>query len=310
MSRTASAPVAAPAITPMTPGHVLLALLVVAIWGGNFVAVKIATATVPPLFLVALRFGVLFLILAPFLPWPRRSQLPLLAGIGLTLGVGHFGLMFVALSLGVDASTMSVAIQIEVPFAAVCAWAVLGERLTKRHIAGLALGMIGVALVAGDPKVLTRLDGLAVGLMAGGLWAYANVQIKQLGRHGALSPQMLNAWLGPFCVGPLLILSFLFEDGQRDALANLDWATVVALAYILGGASLIAYGAWYFLLGRYSVGQVTIYMLLVPVCGVLAGVLLMGETMGPMEMLGGVFIVSGVAVVQLRRLPGPLRRLR
>ena len=205
---------------------------------------------------------------------------------------------------------MSVAIQIEVPFAAVCAWAVLGERLTKRHIAGLALGMIGVALVAGDPKVLTRLDGLAVGLMAGGLWAYANVQIKQLGRHGALSPQMLNAWLGPFCVGPLLILSFLFEDGQRDALANLDWATVVALAYILGGASLIAYGAWYFLLGRYSVGQVTIYMLLVPVCGVLAGVLLMGETMGLMEMLGGVFIVSGVAVVQLRRLPGPLRRLR
>jgi O-acetylserine/cysteine efflux transporter len=302
--------VPAPAITPMTPGHVLLALLVVAIWGGNFVAVKIATATVPPLFLVALRFGVLFLILAPFLPWPRRSQLPLLAGIGLTLGVGHFGLMFVALSLGVDASTMSVAIQIEVPFAAVCAWAVLGEKLTKRHIAGLVLGMIGVLLVAGDPKVLTRLDGLAVGLMAGGLWAYANVQIKQLGRHGALSPQMLNAWLGPFCVGPLLILSFLFEDGQRDALANLDWATVVALAYILGGASLIAYGAWYFLLGRYSVGQVTIYMLLVPVCGVLAGVLLMGETMGLMEMLGGVFIVSGVAVVQLRRLPGPLRRLR
>ncbi|WP_372026806.1 EamA family transporter [Tistrella mobilis] len=302
--------VPAPAITPMTPGHVLLALLVVAIWGGNFVAVKIATATVPPLFLVALRFGVLFLILAPFLPWPRRSQLPLLAGIGLTLGVGHFGLMFVALSLGVDASTMSVAIQIEVPFAAVCAWAVLGEKLTKRHIAGLVLGMIGVLLVAGDPKVLTQLDGLAVGLMAGGLWAYANVQIKQLGRHGALSPQMLNAWLGPFCVGPLLILSFLFEDGQRDALANLDWATVVALAYILGGASLIAYGAWYFLLGRYSVGQVTIYMLLVPVCGVLAGVLLMGETMGLMEMVGGVFIVSGVAVVQLRRLPGPLRRLR
>ncbi|WP_372071157.1 EamA family transporter [Tistrella mobilis] len=310
MSRAASAPVPAPAITPMTPGHVLLALLVVAIWGGNFVAVKIATATVPPLFLVALRFGVLFLILAPFLPWPRRSQLPLLAGIGLTLGVGHFGLMFVALSLGVDASTMSVAIQIEVPFAAVCAWAVLGEKLTKRHIAGLVLGMIGVVLVAGDPKVLTRLDGLAVGLMAGGLWAYANVQIKQLGRHGALSPQMLNAWLGPFCVGPLLILSFLFEDGQRDALANLDWATVVALAYILGGASLIAYGAWYFLLGRYSVGQVTIYMLLVPVCGVLAGVLLMGETVGMMEMVGGVFIVSGVAVVQLRRLPGPLRRLR
>lgn len=310
MSRAASAPAAAPAITPMTPGHVLLALLVVAIWGGNFVAVKIATATVPPLFLVALRFGVLFLILAPFLPWPRRSQLPLLAGIGLTLGVGHFGLMFVALSLGVDASTMSVAIQIEVPFAAVCAWAVLGEKLTTRHIAGLVLGMIGVVLVAGDPKVLTQLDGLAVGLMAGGLWAYSNVQIKQLGRHGALSPQMLNAWLGPFCVGPLLILSFLFEDGQRDALANLDWATVVALAYILGGASLIAYGAWYFLLGRYSVGQVTIYMLLVPVCGVLAGVLLMGETMGLMEMLGGVFIVSGVAVVQLRRLPGPLRRLR
>ncbi|WP_298651343.1 DMT family transporter [uncultured Tistrella sp.] len=308
MSRTMSVP--APAITPMTPGHVLLALLVVAIWGGNFVAVKIATATVPPLFLVALRFGVLFLILAPFLPWPRRSQLPLLAGIGLTLGVGHFGLMFVALSLGVDASTMSVAIQIEVPFAAVCAWAVLGEKLTKRHIAGLVLGMIGVVLVAGDPKVLTQLDGLAVGLMAGGLWAYANVQIKQLGRHGALSPQMLNAWLGPFCVGPLLILSFLFEDGQRDALANLDWATVVALAYILGGASLIAYGAWYFLLGRYSVGQVTIYMLLVPVCGVLAGVLLMGETVGMMEMVGGVFIVSGVAVVQLRRLPGPLRRLR
>ncbi|GGB23480.1 O-acetylserine/cysteine exporter [Tistrella bauzanensis] len=306
--KTASA--SAPVLTPMTPAHILLALLVVAIWGCNFVAVKVATAAIPPLFLVALRFGVLFLLLAPFLPMPRRSQIPKLAAIGMTLGVGHFGLMFVALSLGVDASTLSVAIQIEVPFAALCAMLVLGERMGPRQIAGLVLGMIGVALVAGDPKVLTQLDGLGVGLLAGGFWAYSNIQIKQLGQLGAVPPQMLNAWLGPFCVLPLLVLSFIFESGQGDALSALNWQTIAALAYILGGASLVAYGAWYFLLGRYSVGQVTIYMLLVPVFGVLGGVVMMGETLGLLEMIGGALIVSGVAVVQLRRLPGPLRRLR
>lgn len=305
-----AASASAPVLTPMTPAHILLALLVVAIWGCNFVAVKVAAAAIPPLFLVALRFGVLFLLLAPFLPMPRRSQIPKLAAIGMTLGVGHFGLMFVALSLGVDASTLSVAIQIEVPFAALCAMLVLGERMGPRQIAGLVLGMIGVALVAGDPKVLTQLDGLGVGLLAGGFWAYSNIQIKQLGQLGAVPPQMLNAWLGPFCVLPLLALSFIFESGQGDALSALNWQTIAALAYILGGASLVAYGAWYFLLGRYSVGQVTIYMLLVPVFGVLGGVVMMGETLGLLEMIGGALIVSGVAVVQLRRLPGPLRRLR
>ena len=103
-----------------------------------------------------------------------------LAAIGMTLGVGHFGLMFVALSLGVDASTLSVAIQIEVPFAALCAMLVLGERMGPRQVAvgsdaALALAIGGEILRLGleDKEYLaeefTDLTGAGLTLTGGAL---------------------------------------------------------------------------------------------------------------------------------------------
>lgn len=281
----------------MKPLHMLMAIMVAVIWGGNFVAVKLAAVNVPPLFLVAMRFTVLTAVLAPFVPWPRERWRGVF-GVAMTLGVAHFGLLFAAMGLGIDAGTMSVAIQLEVPMAAFLAAFILGDTLGWRRILGMALALAGVMLLANEPKVLENIDALIIGLLGALGWAVANIQIKRL---GAIDAQTLNAWMGPFSVPVLLLLSFLIEDGQVEAVTNIDWVTLGSFLYVVIASSLIAYGSWYYLLARYPVGEVTIFALLVPVFAILAGMLVLGEQLGLLEALGALLTLTGVAIVQIRR---------
>lgn len=281
----------------MKPVHMLMALMVAVIWGGNFVAAKLAATAVPPLFLVAMRFTVLTAVLAPFVPWPGARWRGVF-GIAMSLGVCHFGLLFAAMGLGIDAGTMSVAIQLEVPMAAFLASFMLGDSLGWRRILGMALAVGGVMLLANEPKVLDNLDALLIGLVGALAWAVANIQIKRL---GTIDAQTLNAWMGPFAVPVLLLLSFLIEDGQVEAVANIEWLALGSFFYIVVASSLIAYGSWYYLLARYPVSQVTIFALLVPVFAILAGMLFLGEQLGMLEAVGALLTLTGVAIVQIRR---------
>lgn len=202
------------------------------------------------------------------------------------------------MGLGIDAGTMSVAIQLEVPMAAFLAAFLLGDSLGWRRILGMSLAVCGVMLLASEPKVLENLDALIIGLMGALAWAFANIQIKRL---GSIDAQTLNAWMGPFAVPVLLLLSFLIEDGQIEAVANMGWLALGSFAYIVIASSLIAYGSWYYLLARYPVSQVTIFALLVPVFAILAGMLFLGEQLGMREAVGAALTLIGVAIVQIRR---------
>ncbi|HLO76653.1 MAG TPA: EamA family transporter [Magnetospirillum sp.] len=279
----------------MSPRDFAAALAVVVLWGLNFVAVKVAVSVLPPFLLTGLRFAGVALVLAPLFR-PKRSQIKGVIGIGAVLGCGHFGLLFLGIS-GMDAATAAIVTQLGVPFSALLAWAVFGEKLGPARGVGLVLAFAGVALLAGEPS-LPHWGPLAIGIASMLCWAISNVQVKRLGE---IPPLALNGWMALFASPMLLALSLGLEHDQLGALARAahDWKVLAGAAYTLIGSSLVAYTLWYRLIARHPMNRVVPITLLGPVVGVASGVILLGETLTWQKLAGGALTIAGVAVVQL-----------
>lgn len=271
------------------------AVLVVTLWGLNFVAMKIALAVLPPFLLTGLRFAVVALVLAPFFR-PHRHQIVGIAAIGAVLGCGHFGLLFLGLS-GMDAATGAIVTQLGVPFSALLAWAMFGEKLGPARWLGLGLAFSGVALLAGEPS-LPHWGPLAVAVVSMLCWAISNVQVKRL---GDIPPLALNGWMALFAAPMLLMLSLGVEHDHAAAVLRAagDWRVLGALAYTVIASSLIAYTLWYRLVARHPMNRVVPITLLGPIIAVTGGVTVLGEMLTWQKLVGGALTIAGVAVVQL-----------
>lgn len=280
----------------MRPLDFGLILVVMVIWGLNFVAAKWGLAQIPPIFLMALRFGLVAALLLPFVKLPRE-KLGGIAALSFTLGCVHFSLMFTGLR-DTDAAAAAIAIQSQVPFAALLAAILFKDRLGWRRAAGMALAFAGIVIIAGEPRFFANLMPLLIVIAASFMWAVANIQIKQLGPVDGFA---LNAYLGLFAAPQLLAVSAVLESGQIDALLHADWRAYGSLVFMAVMVTIITYAMWYRLLRRYSVNQVMPFTLLVPIFGVLSAVLLLDEPFGWRLALGGVATIAGVAIIVLRR---------
>lgn len=274
---------------------VLGVILVALIWGFNVTVVKICVAEFPPIFATASRFLIVSLLLIWWVPVPRQ-QLRLILLLSLVFGSLHFGGIFYGLR-GVDVSIVSILVLLGVPFSVLFARILLKERFGWRKICGMLISFVGVIILFGEPMTLSSPTHLTVLLVAIVAWGLSNVIIKKI---GVINVFALNAWMGLFASGQLLVLSLLLEDGQLLALQNASARAWWALAYIVIGATLIAYGLWYHLVAKHDVTRVVPFTLLVPVVGVFGGVTIMGEELTLLKVVGGCVVLIGVAIIQLR----------
>jgi O-acetylserine/cysteine efflux transporter len=281
----------------MRPLHLAAAVLVAAIWGANFVAAKLGMQHLPPLLITGLRFSVVAILLTPFVPIPR-DKLKAVFWVSTTLGTIHFGLLFIGLAQGLQASTASIIVQLGVPFACVLGTIFLGDRLGWYRSSAMMVCFLGAMLLAGSPNIIQHPLGFWLSIGGSFFWAVGNIQIKKLGEINSLS---LVAWTAMFCAPQILLLSAIFETGQIEAIRTAPlwvWSTV---AYSACVSSMVAYSLWYWLMARYPMSQIAPFNLLSPVFGVLAGVLMLGETLTWHMLVGGAITMAGVAVIVIRR---------
>ena len=283
----------------MTPLHILLAIVMAMLWGFGFVTSKYAAVHMEPLFFLALRFIAVSLLLVWFVRLPR-GQLKAVMLFACSMGAGHFGLFYIALEMGVAASTASIIWQTQVPLTVILAAFLLGDRPGWVGILGIAIAFAGVLVLVGEPRHFD--NGLAIGLMFASciMWAIANIQAKKL---TTVEPLALNAWMSVFSAIILLACSLIFETGQLDSYLVADWRLHGSLVYQVVGSTVLAYWIWYFLLARYPVSRVTGFMLLVPFSGVLSGIFALGEPITWPTALGGVVTLIGVTLIVRSRRP-------
>ena len=274
-------------------------LLVVVIWAFNFVAGKIGLSEFPPLLMLGLRFVVAGLLLAPFLRLPLRRW-PLVVLIGVVLGGLHFGLVFSGLQ-GVHAGPAAIAGQLTVPFSAVLAWMVYGERMGWLQLAGMLIAFVGVYVLAGDPTQRPDPFYFLLVVLGAFAWAVANILIKKLGR---ISPFVLNAWVAAIGAPILFAASALIEEGQLQAIAGAGWRGWGTVLFMAVGASITAYGLWYYLIGKHQLNRIVPLTLLAPVLSVVLAVWILGEPITPRVVAGALITILGVAMIQFLK-PAP-----
>ena len=131
--------------SPLTLLEVGAIVAIVVIWGANNAAAKVATDVLPPLLTGTIRFAIAVLCLIPFVrpPFPNWKSLAIIVILG---GPIHYGLLYLAFWLADDVSPVSVATQLWIPFTALFAFLVLGERLTRFALAGLVVALLGAAM--------------------------------------------------------------------------------------------------------------------------------------------------------------------
>jgi O-acetylserine/cysteine efflux transporter len=269
-----------------------LALSVPINWGMGFTLAKAGLGEFPPLFLMSMRFSLSALLLCWFFP-PPVGQLGAIFIVALVSATIQYGLTFTGLA-GLDASTAVLLVQLEVPFGALLAAIFLNDRLGWKRTLGMALAFFGVSLIAGAPNLRKQLFSAFL-VMSGALtWSVGQVMIKKM---VTVTGFQLIAWVAVFAGPQMFISSLMLEKGHLNALKNaslVGWGTVVYMGVVM---TALGYAIWYHLLKKYEVNQVMPFLLLLPVSSILGAVLFLGERPDIRTLIGGVFIVVGVAAI-------------
>jgi O-acetylserine/cysteine efflux transporter len=276
----------------VTRGHTALAVLIAFVWGVNFVVIHLGLEHFPPLLFSALRF---FFVAIPAVFFVGRPRVPWywVLAIGGSLGVLSFGLLFVGIDQGMPAGLSSLVLQTQVIFTVAFAALALGERPPRTQLVGGAIALAGLAVIATDRAGSAPIGPFLLVIAAAAAWGISNVCTRQARPPDGLA---LMVWASLVAPLPLLGLSLAFDGPHAigHALRHVDAGGIAALAYIVGPSTLFGFASWSGLLRRYPAATVAPFTLLVPIFGIAAAALTLGERPSVGELAGAGVVIGGL----------------
>jgi len=272
----------------------LIASLVPIFLGFGFVIAKPAMEHFPPILLMGLRFTFAASILIWWFPIPRGylKQIFIASLIANTL---QYSVTYTGLNL-IDASAAVLLVQTEVPFGVLFAYFMLKEKPTIRSLIGITIAFVGVYILTGSPNLEGKFLGIFLTILGSAIWALGQVLVKPLSKE--IAPLTLVAWLAIFS-GPILIFLSSILDGNtinyiKSANFN-SWAIAFYLGFFMQP---VTYGCFYYVLKNNPLYKVLpIVTMGIPLTGLLAAILLLGEKPTTELYLGGFIILIGVILI-------------
>ncbi|HAZ7573710.1 EamA family transporter [Legionella sp. PATHC032] len=274
--------------------HLLLALLVVFVWGINFIFVKISLEEFSPLLLCAVRF-LLASVPAVFFIKPPAVPFKIIAGYGLIMFALQFALLFIGLRVGMTPGVASLLMQVQVFFSMFFAIIFLGEQPQVGQIIGALISFIGIGVVALHFDHNVSLMGFLCILAAAASWGIGNLITKKIHSVNLIAVIVWSSFVA--CL-PMFILSLVFEGPASfvTTYEHMTWKGIFSVLYIVYISTWVGYGVWNWLISRYPVGMVVPFTLLVPVVGILSSVFILGEPFYLWKLVAGLLVISGLCI--------------
>ena len=274
--------------------HFLLALAVVAVRGSNFVVIKLTLFTLPPLLFAALRFVFALLPAIFFLPKPKVSWLNL-AAYGFFIGVGQFGLLYIAVQSHISAGLSSVVVQSQAFFTIGLAMYFAREQIRQFQFFALLVCLVGLGIIASHTDQDTDFLGLALVLLGALSWGIGNTVSRNAGKVNMLA---YVVWSSIFSVIPLIVLSLIFEgwDLIQTSLGGLNSTLWAAILWQSWGNTLFGFAAWAWLLARHPAAVVAPISLLVPVLGIGSAAIFLSEPLPLWKIAAATLVIAGLGI--------------
>lgn len=282
--------------------------VVYVVWGSTYLAIRVGVAHMPPLLFAGIRYVVAGSLLYPIAlraatrsrgsnersagPGAKAWLAGAAVGILLLFG-GNGGVTFAETRLPSGLAAVLVA---TVPlWMIVFAWPMQHQRVTWRSAAGLAVGLAGVAILVGSGTVSGRISGVIIVLGAAASWGFGSVWSHRL----PLPSHALLAAAIEMLVGGVVLLAVAAGTGE---FSHVEWSSIpasswIALAYLVGPGSILAFTAYGYALSHLPVTTVSTYAYVNPVVAVLAGIVILGERLTWHEGLGAALIVGSVVII-------------
>jgi len=274
--------------------HFILAILVAAIWGCNFIFVKFSLDEISPLMLSALRF-----ILASFpailFIKPPSAPFKLIALYGLITFGMQFSFLFIGMRVGMTPGLAALLMQVQIFFSMLFAMIFLNEETNRWQIIGALVSFTGIGLIATHFDNAISLLGFILIICAAASWGMGNLIIKKIGNVNMIA---LVIWGSFFASFPLVLLAFIFDgrDNIIQSLSNISWLGVASVLFIVYASTWVGYGIWNWLINRYAVGIVVPFTLLVPVFGMISSVLILDEPFQLWKIIAGFLVITGLGI--------------
>lgn len=281
-----------------TPRQLMLASMVIFLWGMNFVVIKIGLRGVPPFLMGALRFILVAFPAIFFLPRPR-IPFKLILAYGLTISLGQFAFLFLAMAVGMPAGLASLVLQAQAFFTVLLGALIFRDKLKAQNLLGMLIAAAGIVLLSkaslSASTTQVTLAGFALTLCAALSWASGNIINKKIGVTNVLS---LVSWGALIPILPFLLLSYYFEGADKisQSLHQMNWPSFLSVAYIAYAATLVGYSIWGRLLASLPTATVAPMTLMVPVIGLSSAWLLVGEALQFLQILGAITIMLGLVI--------------
>ena len=282
----------------------ILALLVVIVWGANFTVIKLGLAGLPPMLLVALRYTfaavpAIFFVKRPDIGWKY------IIAYGMAVGVGQFSCLFYAMNIGMPAGTSSVILQSQVFFTLIFAAVLLKEHLRIFHALGVIISAIGLFFISGNigsgQMSSLPLGALFLTLLAAAFWGISNIIVRFASKQAASQGKTIDmfglvVWSSLVPPLPLFIFALILDSPETllNILLGLSGQSIFAILYLSFLATLFGFGLWSFLLSKYPAGKVAPLSLLVPITGLITARAVLGEQLMPIQWLGCGIIILGL----------------
>lgn len=303
MNAPSNATPAAPVPHAFSTRDLVAACAVVLSWGLVFISMKMGLRHLTPLQLGAARFLISAFPLIFLLRLPPIGPQWIVAH-GLIQGAGQFGLLFLALKVGMTAALAPVLMQMQIFVTALLGVVMLGERISQPLKVGLVLAGAGLACFAFNAigksgTSAVTVAGLLLTLAAASMWAVANILIRKLHMRGARYDFLaFIVWSGLVSGLTFAALSLAIDPPEvRWAWLDAPWDAWVWIVYMGWGANVLGFGLWTWLMGRHPASKVAPFSLGVPVIGLFAGILILGEVVTPWQWAGALLVLLALVSV-------------
>ncbi|KTC38082.1 hypothetical protein AO265_23475 [Pseudomonas sp. ABAC61] len=249
------------------------------IWGSTYLVIRIGVEYWPPLMLAGIRFVLAGSLMYAFLRWrgvpaPTWAQWKAAGVIGVLLLSFGNGAVTVAEHLGVASGVAALAVATVPLFTLLCGY-FWGARNTRLEWAGILLGMIGIGMLNLGSNLQSSPLGAALLLFAAAAWAFGSVWSKHLPLPQGAMASAAEMLVG----GVVLLLGSLLRGERLEAMPPMEgW---LALAYLAGFGSIIAFNAYMYLLKHVRPAAATSYAYVNPAVAVLLGIVFVGESILP-----------------------------